>query len=135
MSFQSRLKKLRTDRKLTQQQIANKLGITRQAYGYYESEKEKREPDHATTQKIAEIFDVSVDYLLGITDLKVNVAGKQIHLSPNELKVLEEIKKYPSLFHDLANAPDKKIRQLIKMWEVIKMDLEEDDDRDDIIDD
>ncbi|MBM4762747.1 helix-turn-helix transcriptional regulator [Bacillus sp. B15-48] len=64
MSFQNRLKKLRLDKKLTQQDVADKLGITRQAYGYYENEKSKREPDHATTQKLAEMFEVTTDYLL-----------------------------------------------------------------------
>jgi transcriptional regulator with XRE-family HTH domain len=64
MSFQSRLKKLRLEKKLTQQDVAEKLGITRQAYGYYESEKSKREPDLDATKKLAEIFEVTTDYLL-----------------------------------------------------------------------
>jgi transcriptional regulator with XRE-family HTH domain len=64
MSFQNRLKKLRLAKKLTQQDVADKLGVTRQAYGYYENEKSKREPDHATTQKLAEMFDVTTDFLL-----------------------------------------------------------------------
>lgn len=64
-----------------------------------------------------------------------NIPGEQL-LTPDDLKVLEEIKKHPVLFHDLANAPEKKIKQLIKMWEFIKKDLDADDEDDeDIIDD
>lgn len=70
MTFQSRLRNLRRAKKLTQQEIADKLGITRQAYGYYENENSKREPDIETIQKLAEIFDVSTDYLLGRSDSK-----------------------------------------------------------------
>lgn len=70
MTFQSRLRNLRKAKKLTQQEIADKLGITRQAYGYYENENSKREPDIETIQKLAEIFDVSTDYLLGRSDSK-----------------------------------------------------------------
>jgi transcriptional regulator with XRE-family HTH domain len=62
-------------------------------------------------------------------------ASEELMLTPDDLKILEEIKKHPVLFHDLANAPEKKIKQLIKMWEFIKKDLENEDDRDDIIDD
>lgn len=64
MSFQTRLRDLRLAKKLTQQDVADKLGITRQAYGYYENEKSKREPDHATTKRLAEMFDVTTDFLL-----------------------------------------------------------------------
>jgi transcriptional regulator with XRE-family HTH domain len=75
MSFQSRLKKLRLDHKLTQQDVADKLGITRQAYGYYENENSKREPDHATTIKLAEIFEVSTDFLLKGEEFDADLNG------------------------------------------------------------
>ncbi|WP_105101308.1 helix-turn-helix domain-containing protein [Microbulbifer pacificus] len=65
MSFQNRLKMLRTKRGLKQQDVAEILGITRQAYGYYESESNKREPDLETLVKLSKYFDVTVDYLLG----------------------------------------------------------------------
>ncbi|WP_299090443.1 helix-turn-helix transcriptional regulator [uncultured Metabacillus sp.] len=62
--FANRLKSLRLARKLTQDDVAKMLGITRQGYGHYENPNSKREPDHATTQKLAEIFNVSIDYLI-----------------------------------------------------------------------
>ncbi|MGI6649547.1 MAG: helix-turn-helix domain-containing protein [Bacillota bacterium] len=63
--FCKRLEKLRTDKNLTHQQIADFLGVTRQAYGNYENG--KREPDFETVKKLADFFGVSVDYLLGST--------------------------------------------------------------------
>lgn len=62
--FAKRLKSLRLSNKMTQEDVAKILGITRQGYGHYENPKSKREPDHETTIKLAKIFDVSVDYLL-----------------------------------------------------------------------
>ena len=47
----------------TQQEIADYLGISRQAYSHYEAG--KREPDFETLLKLGEYFDCSVDYLLG----------------------------------------------------------------------
>ena len=48
---------------MTQQEVADKLGITRPAYTAYESG--KREPDFSILQSLANIFDVTTDYLLG----------------------------------------------------------------------
>lgn len=61
-----RLRELRTEKKLTQDQMAEKLGITRPAYTAYELG--KRQPDYEGLTKIARIFDVSTDYLLGNSD-------------------------------------------------------------------
>ncbi len=129
----SRLKKLRGNR--TQDDIAKLLGISRARYSHYENE--RSEPDTETLQKLADIFNTSTDYLLGRTDNPyiTKVAGKEVKLSAEELKVFEEIKKHPTLFHDLATDPEKKVKQLIKMWKFIKEDLEEDDDEHDIIED
>ena len=47
----------------TQREVADYLGISRQAYSNYEAG--KREPDFETLLKLGEYFDCSVDYLLG----------------------------------------------------------------------
>ncbi|KYC82627.1 helix-turn-helix domain-containing protein [Bacillus sp. FSL W8-0445] len=62
MNFPTKLKKLREERKLKQQDVADKLGIARTTYASYEQG--KREPDHATLVKIADFFGVSLDFLL-----------------------------------------------------------------------
>lgn len=61
--FSDRLKQLRKDSGLLQQDMAEKIGITKSAYGYYEQG--KTTPDVITAKKIANILGVSVDYLLG----------------------------------------------------------------------
>lgn len=58
-----RLKKLRKAKGLSQTQLANELGMIQQTYSNYENE--KREPNIATLIKLADYFDVSVDYLIG----------------------------------------------------------------------
>lgn len=49
--------------KKTQQEMADYLGISRQAYSNYETG--KREPDYETLLKLGEYLDCSIDYLLG----------------------------------------------------------------------
>lgn len=57
-----RLKELRIAKDLTQQKLANILGIPRGTYAHYEIG--KREPDNATLLQFAKFFKVTVDYLL-----------------------------------------------------------------------
>lgn len=64
--FSQRLKQLRKKSNMLQKDVANKLGITESAYGYYEQG--RREPSNETLKQLANIFGVTTDYLLGITD-------------------------------------------------------------------
>lgn len=61
-----RIRDLREDNNLTQQQIADKLFINRRTYAAYENGVNSMTPE--TLIKIAKIYGVSVDYLLGLTD-------------------------------------------------------------------
>ena len=64
--FSVRLKELRKSAGLTQQQLAEKLNVKQQSYTRYESG--AGEPNLETVALIAKIFDVSADYLLGLSD-------------------------------------------------------------------
>lgn len=63
MEFSERLKKLRKDTGLTQVDVASKLGISQQAYASWERGAKKPTQDNLV--KIAQILNVSVDYLVG----------------------------------------------------------------------
>jgi len=66
VTFPDRLKALRKAKGVTQIAMADFLGIRERSYQMYEHG--KREPNHETTIKLADYFDVSVDYLLGRSD-------------------------------------------------------------------
>lgn len=61
-----RLKNLRNKENLTQAEMATKIDVARTTYAMYEQN--KREPDNKTLERIANYFDVNIDYLLGRTD-------------------------------------------------------------------
>ncbi|BBH21829.1 transcriptional regulator [Paenibacillus baekrokdamisoli] len=65
MNIGSRIAKLREDQKWTQEHTASSLGISRAALSHYE--KNRREPDSETLMKFADLFHVTVDYLVGRT--------------------------------------------------------------------
>lgn len=62
-----RLKEARKAKNLTQRRVADALNVTAATYNRYE--KGVLSPDPIALSKLAEIFDVSVDYLLGRTDI------------------------------------------------------------------
>jgi len=61
-----RLVQLKQERNLLQKDIAKDVGLSLRAYQYYE--RDQKDPTSAVLQKLADYFDVSVDYLLGRTD-------------------------------------------------------------------
>lgn len=61
--FASTIKRLRTERGITQEQLAAMLKVSRSTIGMYETG--SREPDFETCEAIADIFNVDMDYLIG----------------------------------------------------------------------
>lgn len=62
-TFGSRLKKLRIDTNLKQAQLARLVGVARTTICYYESD--QRQPDFSILIRLADVFHVSTDFLLG----------------------------------------------------------------------
>lgn len=64
VNFGNRLKTLRIKKKLTQQQLADLLGLTKSVISAYENG--LHYPAYDVLIKIARIFKVSTDFLLGV---------------------------------------------------------------------
>ena len=62
-----RLKELRKSRKISQLKLATDLNMNQNTVSRYENM--EREADYTTLIKIADYFGVSIDYLLGRTDI------------------------------------------------------------------
>lgn len=74
VDFGSRLKELRTQAGLTQLQLAQRMGITKSVVSFYELQERMPSPD--VLIKIARIFHVSADYLLGLDKREtIDVSG------------------------------------------------------------
>lgn len=61
-----RLTLLRKNKKMTQQKVADKLHLSRGTYAQYEID--RRVPEYATLQSLADFYEVSIDYLVGRTE-------------------------------------------------------------------
>ena len=92
-----RLKLLREEMGLKQIDIAEMLGVSRTTYTQYETE--KSEPDLATVAKLAEIYNTSVDFILGKTDIRTPIETLAAHhegedWTEQELEDIEKFKEF-----------------------------------------
>ncbi|MCH4568234.1 helix-turn-helix transcriptional regulator [Bacillus sp. ES1-5] len=83
--------------------MAKQLGIARTTYAMYEQG--NREPDYNTLIKLATFFEVSIDYLLGTTEMR-------------QVTKIQDPELY-QWFEDIKNATPQKREELKKFWEFI----------------
>jgi transcriptional regulator with XRE-family HTH domain len=76
MNIGSRIAELRDQKGFTQEELAAMLGISRASLSHYE--KNRREPDTNTLAKIADTFQVSIDYLVGRTTKSDSVLDEEV---------------------------------------------------------
>ena len=92
MEFSERLKNLRKEVGLTQVDVAGKLGISQQAYASWERGVKK--PTQENLVKIAQIMNVSVDYLVGNSEKRTDELDNiELLFRMNSRGLTEEEKK------------------------------------------
>ena len=73
------LRKVRLEQNVTQKALGDAIGVTQQTINKYENHPD--EPDIDRLIAIADFFDISVDYLVGHSDIPHVIE----HLEPNDL--------------------------------------------------
>lgn len=92
MEFSKRLKDLRKQAHLTQVDVSEKLGISQPAYASWERGVKK--PTQENLVKIAQILNVSVDYLVGNSEEKIDELDNiELLFRMNSKGLTEEEKK------------------------------------------
>ena len=86
MNFGDKLKTLRTSQKLTQQQLADRIGVAKSVVSYYESG--DRYPSYDVLVRVAHVFHTTTDYFLDVKKEKViDVTG----LSEEDIAVVRTV--------------------------------------------
>lgn len=103
MPIKDTIKKLRTDKKLTQETFAEKLHCNRQKIADWE--RGKSAPSAEDLVLLSKVFDVSADYILGIsdtftTDSEMKFVCNYTGLSEGAVNFL----RFTNLTHDLLNS-------------------------------
>jgi len=94
-----RLAELRKNKKLSQKELAEKLKISTYTVSSYE--REKSTPDDEMKVKIARLFNISLDYLLGLINEELPIGGgKTLHIPeyfpPEAIREIREYVNYTS---------------------------------------
>lgn len=92
ISVQERLKDLRVERGLNLEELAQETGISKSALGSYENDNDEyKEINHGSLLKLADFYQVSVDYLLGLTNNRKyeNTPIEELHLSDEVVELLK----------------------------------------------
>lgn len=116
--FAKRLKMLRLEKKLTQQTIADFLGVRRSTYGEYE--RAKIVPPYDKIEKLANYFNVSVDWIVGNTnfktyDEKYDIKDAGLPDISQDLKlILEDLQNQQKALMFDGKALDDESRELLK---------------------
>ena len=82
-----RLKQLRKQRKINQVELARRLGISRTTLSHHETG--RNEPDVVMLIKYAQYYNVSVDYILGISNMPVALTDEELRYLPLAKRLLK----------------------------------------------
>ena len=101
-----RLKQLRTKAGLTQKQLSSKLGVAQNTLSYWEQG--RYDIDNESLLRLSSLFNVSVDYLLGKSDIptapkkgvKIPVLGRVVAGIP--IEAIEDVLDYEEISEDMA---------------------------------
>ncbi len=105
--MESRIKELRENRRLIQAILASELNITQQSLSKYERDITTIKID--ILKSIAEYFNVTTDYLLGVSDVKRDLQG--------QMKMNKDIDEYYDLI-EVYRGLDKYDKEMV--WSILQ---------------
>lgn len=115
MSFGDKLKKLRLKSKMTQGDVCQKLSLEQSTLANYENS--RRFPKPKTLVALAELFNVSTDYLLG---RKESTQISSHHLNADTLQLINEFENNPQmqmLFDAARGLSKEKMNEVLRFIE------------------
>ena len=110
--FGKRLKELRKNAGLTQQQLGDMVGVTKVSVCCYENG--TRTPTLDTLIDLADSLNTSLIYLLGADTLAVNESNKviKVNMAKDEIELVKELRKHIKLYEKLLDDPKRIIEYL-----------------------
>ena len=109
----NRLKMLRIEQGITQDELAGKLKINRNAISRYENG--KRQPDYEILKKIADYFSVSIDYLLDRES-----PNPSPEISAQALNLMQTDHKMQELYANINDLSEEESRKIIDYISFVK---------------
>lgn len=107
MLFGKRIKSLRKEKGLTQEELGKIINVTKVSICCYE--RESRVPTLETLIALAEVFGVDVDYLLGNDVYAVAEDSDKYgtYVAKEEIEFIKEIRKHNNLYDKMISDPKR----------------------------
>lgn len=125
-----RIKQLRVEHNLTQEEFGKLFGIVKSTISMYENDKSI--PDDDMKKKIAEKFDVSLDWLMGVSDIR-NPADKiadSLSDDPELAEFWDELREREDLqllFKQVKEMSPEDVKKIIRIIKAIEDEEAKDD--------
>jgi len=96
-----RIKDMRLEKGMSQQELGDLIGVTKVSICGYENG--TRTPSLETFGILADIFETTTDYLLGREVSVVNEEGNEYigSISKDDIEIIQELRHYPNLYSKL----------------------------------
>lgn len=103
-----RLKEARKKLNLTQEQVANMIGVKAAEISQYESN--KRTPRWQAFNKLLNALNITADEVLGREITVRDEEGYEVKVAKEDLQILSNIKANPKLYKVLLNNPERNVQ-------------------------
>lgn len=113
MRFGDKIKNLRTDADLKQKEVAEIIKVSRSSISSYEQN--KNQPDLHAVIELAKLFNVSTDYLLGLSEYKTSWVDETECISTNSDNV-----KIVELLNDIKKLDKPDVSHLVELINIMK---------------
>ena len=113
MNFGEKIKLLRYDRELTQDDLGYLLNVTKSCISCYENG--SRQPSLDILIQLATFFGVSVDFLIGLEEYD-GAIGRKVKLTNKDFFLLKELKKEPEVYKKIMDNISNSVLEIKKIF-------------------
>lgn len=109
-----RLRELRKNNNMSQEELGKIIGVTKVSVSGYENG--NRVPSIEVLNMILDVFGISADYLLG-RELNVvceNDSNISVNLSVGDVELIKSLREYPDLYNSIISDPKRFFTSIVK---------------------
>lgn len=112
--FGKRLKELRKNAKMTQQELGKQINVTKVSICCYENG--TRIPSLETLIDLSNLFNVSLDYLVGQDNYVIAEENSSygVRMATGEIEIIKELRKHSDLYQMIVEDPKRMLESIEK---------------------
>ncbi len=116
MFLERRIREQRKQQGLTQKKLGELLGVSKVSVCHWE--KGLKRPSSKNLIQLSKVLNVPLEYLIGNDEYIISSEDEKygLMMSKEEIKLIEELRKYPKLYDMLINSPKRVLDSISKNY-------------------